>query len=62
MDTITTGIGGALLARALPQPKAGPVATLAVPAASLLPAVGRSIIPLKHSLAGRGFNPAISSP
>lgn len=37
MDTITTGIGGALIGRALPQPKAGPVATLTVTAAALLP-------------------------
>ncbi len=39
MDTISTGIGGALLGRALPPAKAGPAATLAVTVASVVPDV-----------------------
>jgi membrane-bound metal-dependent hydrolase YbcI (DUF457 family) len=37
MDTITTALGGAVLGRALPPEKAGPVATLVVTTASVLP-------------------------
>lgn len=37
MDTISTGLGGALIGRALPRPRAGPVAPQAVTAAALLP-------------------------
>jgi membrane-bound metal-dependent hydrolase YbcI (DUF457 family) len=39
MDSFSTGLGGALIGRALPQPKAGPAATLAVTSASVLPDV-----------------------
>jgi len=37
MDTLSTGLGGALLARALPRAKAGPVATLVVTTAAVAP-------------------------
>jgi membrane-bound metal-dependent hydrolase YbcI (DUF457 family) len=37
MDTISTGLGGALLGRALPRAKAGPVATLVVTTAAVVP-------------------------
>jgi membrane-bound metal-dependent hydrolase YbcI (DUF457 family) len=37
MDPITTGLGGAVLGRALPREKAGPVATLVVTVASVVP-------------------------
>jgi len=37
MDPISTGLGGALLARPLPREKAGPAAVITVTAASLLP-------------------------
>lgn len=37
MDPITTGLGGALIGRALPKPQAGPAATLAVTVASVFP-------------------------
>lgn len=37
MDTFSTGLGGALLGRALPRAKAGPVATLVVTTASVVP-------------------------
>ena len=36
-DTLSTGLGGALLGRALPRAKAGPVATLVVTTASVVP-------------------------
>ncbi len=39
MDTLSTGIGGALLGGALPPTKAGPAATLAVTVASVVPDV-----------------------
>lgn len=39
MDTISTGIGGALIGRALAQPRAGPAAALAVTAGAVLPDV-----------------------
>lgn len=37
MDTFSTGLGGALLGRALPRAKAGPVATLVVATAAVVP-------------------------